>query len=47
MSLALRLGLVGCPRSVERRAALVLGESADTGRIVGNPEVMVRSGLRE
>jgi hypothetical protein len=34
---ALRLALVGCPRSVDRRAALLLGESADTGRVVGNP----------
>ncbi len=33
-SLARRLGLVGHPRSCERRPALVLGESTDTGRVV-------------
>ena len=40
-SLALRLGLVGCPRGVERRAVLVLGESADTGRVAGHSEVIL------
>src|SRR5260370_19679628 len=45
-SLALRLGRSDwMPARCEFRAAFVLGESADSGRVVGKPEVMVRSGL--
>jgi len=34
------IALVGGPRSVERRAALMLGESIDPGRVVGSPEAI-------
>ena len=40
-SLALRLGRIGWMHAqCERRAGLLLGESADSGRVVGNLEVI-------
>ena len=42
-SLALRLGRIDwmMPAQCERRPALVLGESADSGRVIGHSEVIL------